>query len=215
MAREISAFDLDKTLLQGNSSVGFCCFLYKQRAIPCSVLFYSFFYSLRHKFMGMSLHDLHQSVFNKLLRGKPLEWLEKYVDVFVAEYVKKSLYLPAFARLKRAQQLGHFTMILSNAPSFIVKRFADLFGVNFFAATEYAVDEHKRFSRIKKILEGKDKAHHIKTFAKNMGIFFDKIHAYSDSILDLEFLQEAGNPIAVNPDKKLKKLSLKNRWSII
>lgn len=212
---ELSAFDLDHTLIQGNSGSHFCRYLYKQKALPFSVILHSIIYKIRHRFFGLSLAELHHSVFNKLLRGKPLEQLEKYVDKFVNEMVNGSMYIPALARLKRAQQLGHYTMILSNSPSFLVKRFAKALGVNAYYATEYALDERNCFNKIKRILEGKDKARHILKIAKKLGIFLDQITAYSDSVLDIEFLQVAGKPIAVNPDKKLRAISIKNQWSII
>jgi len=215
MKKKISAFDLDHTLIQGNSSIGFCRYLFKQKALPLSVLLSSFLYSIRHRFLGMSLSELHHSVFNNILLGKPFELMEKYVDKFVHECIQASLYIPAFARLKRAQQLGHFTMILSNSPSFLVQRFAKRLGVNTYFATEYVMDEQKRFKKIKRILEGKDKAHYIKKMAKKLGIILEEITAYSDSFLDLEFLQVAGNPIAVNPDKKLREISVQNQWRII
>lgn len=212
---ELSAFDLDDTLIEGNSSASFCKYLYRQGELPLSVLLYSLVYSIRHRFLGMGLAELHHSVFEKLLKGKPCEMLEKYIDKFVNEYVEKSLYLPAFIRLRRAQQLGHYTMILSNAPSFLVERFAKVLGVNAYRATEYLVDEERKFAKIKKVLEGKDKALHIIKHAKRLGILIEKITAYSDSFHDLEFLQVAGKPIAVNPDKRLRAISLKNQWSII
>ncbi|NGX26235.1 MAG: putative hydrolase [Chlamydiae bacterium] len=212
---EISAFDLDRTLIQGNSSARFCRYLYRQGVLPFSTVVQSILYSLRHRFLGMTLADLHHNAFNKLLRGKPLEMLEKYVDKFVPEYMEKALYMPAVLRLRRAQQQGHYTMILSNSPSFLVKRFAKILGVNAYHATEYAIDENHCFQKIKKILDGKDKAKIIRNMAKKMGIFFEKITTHSDSKDDLEFLKEAGNPIAVNPDKKLRAISVKNEWRII
>ena len=211
----ISAFDLDRTLIRGNSSASFCRFLYRENFLPFSVVLQSVLYSIRHRFFGMTLEDLHHSVFEKVVKGRPLEVLEKYVDRFVEEFLDNSLYVPAFARLKRAQQLGHYTMILSNAPSFIVKRFAKALGVNEYHATEYAVDEEKRFAKVKRILLGKDKANLIKKLADRLGIILDQITAYSDSFLDLEFLESAGNPIAVNPDKKLRAISVKKQWRII
>lgn len=212
---EISAFDLDHTLVRGNSSASFCMYLYKQGVLPFSTVIHSVLYSLRHRFLGMTLAELHHSVFNKMLRGKPLEMLEKYMDKFVQEYIEDSLYMPAVTRLKEAQNKGHYTMILSNAPSFLVERFAKFFNVHAFHATEYAIDENNRFQKIKRILEGKDKAKLLQNMAKKMGVIIDKVSSYSDSFLDLEFLEAAGNPVAVNPDKKLRAISQKNEWRII
>jgi len=212
---QLSAFDLDYTLLQGNSSAKFLRYLCRHKVLPFSVLLQSAVYTIRHRFLGMTLVDLHQSVFEKMLRGKPLELLEKYVDKFVHEYASSALYLPAVARLKRAQQLGHYTVILSNGPSFLVKRFAKVLGVNDYFATEYEVDEEKRFAKILRILDGKDKAQHILKIAEKLDIFLDQVSAYSDSIFDFEFLKVAGNPTAVNPDKKLRAVSIQNQWRII
>ncbi len=212
---ELSAFDLDDTLIQGNTSAHFCRYLYRQKVFPFSVLFFSAIYHFRHRFFGMSLADLHRNAFNHLLRGRPLALIEKYLDKFVNDMVSKSLYIPAFARLKRAQQLGHYTMILSTSPCFLVKRFAKALGVNAYYATEYAVDEERKFNKIKRVLEGKDKANLILNMAKKLDVFLEGITAYTDSILDLELLEAVGNPIAVNPDKKLRAISVKNQWSII
>lgn len=210
----ISAFDLDHTLIEGNSSAGFCRYLCKQKVLPFSILFYPLIYSLRHRFFGMSLSDLHHSVFNRVLRGKPLELMEAYADKFVGEYVNNALYIPAIARLKRAQQLGHYTMILSNGPSFLVKRFAKVLGVNAYKGTEYSVDAQKRFKGIKSILDGKDKANYLRKMAEKLNVFLEEITTYSDSIHDLEFL-ELANAIAVNPDRQLLKISMKKQWRII
>jgi len=211
----LSAFDLDDTLIQGNTSARFCRFLRQKKVLPASVLWHSLIYGLRHRFLGMSLADLHHSVFNRILRGKPLALLEKYVDEFVQDMCSRFLYIPAVARLKRAQQLGHYTMILSTSPSFLVKRFAKVLGVNAYFATEYDVDAERKFNKIKRIFEGKDKAAQLMQMAKKLGVFIEEITAYTDSILDLELLQAVGNPIAVNPDKKLRAISVKNQWSII
>ncbi len=211
----ISAFDLDYTLIKGNSSANFCRFLYKEKVLPFSALMHSGLYYFRYHLFGMSLKDLHQSTFEWILRGKSLELLEHYADRFVNEYLMHGLYMPAFERLKQAQQLGHYTMILSNSPSFLVKRFAKCLGVQEFRATEYAVDEEKRLAAIDHIFEGEDKASHLEKIVAKLGIIRQQVTAYSDSILDLAFLQAAGHAIAVNPDRKLRAFSLKNQWGII
>ena len=38
---------------------------------------------------------------------------------------------------------------------------------------------------------------------------------YGDSISDLTALKAVGNPVCVNPDKKLKKEALKRVWKIL
>lgn len=215
MMKKVYAFDLDQTLIQGNSSANYCRYLCQKNILPFTTLVHSWIYAFRHRFLGMTYRELHHSIFNRILKGKPLELFEKYVEKFARDYLSKSLYMPAYNLLRKAQEMGHYTVILSTSPSFLVKQFASLLKVNDYFATEYTVDEQKRFDVISKILEGRDKANHILEIARKLGTFLEDVTACSDSVYDLEFLKAAGNPVAVNPDKKLRAISLKNKWQII
>src|SRR5258708_281826 len=99
----------------------------------------SVFY-LGHLFFVLILTKLHHAIFNKILFGLSMHFLEDQVQRFLKEYLFSALYMPAVYRLRLAQHLGHYTVILSNSPSFLVKSVADFFGVNEWRATEYTLD---------------------------------------------------------------------------
>lgn len=212
---KLSAFDLDHTLTTGNSSFNFCRFLYKQKVLSLSAVITSAICYLRYLFFGMSLSELHHKIFTKVLSGLSLLLLEEQVEKFLKEYLSSALYMPAVYRLKLAQHLGHYTIILSNSPSFLVKSIAEFLGVDEWIATDYLVDQDCRLSKVARVLQGSDKALHLNFLSKKLGICREAITAYSDSFQDLEFLQASGNPIAVNPDKKLRAFSIAQNWSII
>ncbi|HSW86035.1 MAG TPA: HAD-IB family hydrolase [Rhabdochlamydiaceae bacterium] len=212
---KLSVFDLDHTLVQGNSSYQFCRYLIRRKALPISSLFYSAACYLKHHFYGMSLFDMHQNIFNKFLIGRSLDFIEKHVEIFVEQYLPHALYMPAVAELKLAQHLGHHTVILSNSPSFVVGAIAKFLGVKEWAATEYGVDKDQRLYKISSVMQGEEKASFVRQFSKHMGIKKEDITAYSDSHLDLPFLLSAGNAVAVNPNRKLHKLSQKKHWKVI
>jgi HAD superfamily hydrolase (TIGR01490 family) len=211
----LSVFDLDHTLVQGNSSYQFCRYLIRRKALPISSLFYSAACYMKHHFYGMSLFELHQNIFNKFLIGRSLDFIEKHVEIFVDQYLPHALYMPAVACLKLAQHLGHYTVILSNSPSFVVSSIARFLGVNEWAATEYGVDKDQRLYKISSVMQGEEKAAVVKRISERMGIDKSEITAYSDSHLDLPFLLSAGERIAVNPNRKLLRLSLKQQWNVI
>ncbi|HSX04641.1 MAG TPA: HAD-IB family phosphatase [Rhabdochlamydiaceae bacterium] len=212
---KLSAFDLDHTLTKGNSSFNFCHFLLKHKILSLSTVMDSSFCYFRHLFLGMSLTELHHAIFNRVLFGRSMHFLEDQVDRFLKEYLFSALYMPAVYRLRLAQHLGHYTVILSNSPSFLVKSVAEYFGVNEWKATEYALDEQHNLSRISIIMQGADKALHLNSLSKKLGIRREAITAYSDSYHDLDFLKASGTPIAVNPDKRLRAVSIQQKWSII
>jgi HAD superfamily hydrolase (TIGR01490 family) len=212
---KLAIFDLDRTIVADNSSLDFCHYLVKKHVLPFSSLIYSFFYYIKHLFFGVNLSDLHNKIFEHSLRGMSLEKLEENVGPFLEEYLFSQIYPPALAELRLAQHLGHYTLILSSSPSFLVEKIAQLLGVNEWRATQYAVDKEKKLCHITSIMQGKDKAFYAQEVASKLSIGKQQITAYSDSFLDLPLLLAAGSPIAVNPDRKLRRFSEANKWPIL
>lgn len=158
---------------------------------------------------------LHQKVFERFLKGAPLSLVQEEVTQFLKKDFYRFLYFPTFERLRRAQHQGHHTVILSNAPSFIVGPIAEYLEVNEWHSSQYAVDDEGNFETVDTILLGEGKAKYIAELAKINEIASEEITAYSDSHLDLPFLQAAGIPIAANPNPKLLRVSKQNAWEII
>jgi HAD superfamily hydrolase (TIGR01490 family) len=212
---QVFVFDLDKTLIKTNSSFEFCLFLYRKKFFSILYVFRSVLYYLKHRFMGMTLSELHEQIFRRVLKGKDLQMIVSHVKEFVDEWLAQALYMPAIAELRRAQHLGYYTMILSNSPSFIVKIIAERLSVVHWQGTEYAVDKDGKLSKIARILNGRDKAFYVRDFIKKLGMKKNQVVAYSDSIWDLPLLKAAGHVVVVNPDRKLQKISQKKNWVMI
>ena len=212
---KFSVFDLDRTLLCKNSSFEFCKYLYKNRVFSFFVVVLSCLYYIRHKYFGLTLEQLHHRVFKKLLQGMSLQVLSCQARSFIEEDVENLLYLPALERLRCAQHEGHYTMILSNSPSFLVEVIAHKLNVDDWKASEYKVDKDQRLCHISQILHGEEKAFWVRKVSLDFGIDEKDITAYSDSYFDLLFLQSAGVPVVVNPDKRLKRISQERHWKEI
>lgn len=211
----LAVFDLDRTIVADNCSFRFCHYLVAKKVLPSVSLLYSLFYYVKHVCFGMSLTRLHSKVFECLLQGRPLKIIEENVEPFLKDYLFSRIYPPVLTQLKLAQHLGHYTLILSNSPSFLVEKIAQILGVNEWRATQYAVDKERNLCHIASVMQGEQKASCVQEIADRLSIAKDKITAYSDSFLDLPFLLKAGTPIAVNPDRKLRRFSLQHEWPIL
>ncbi len=212
---QLVVFDLDHTIVSDNCSLNFCRYLVAKNVLPYSYFFYSFLYYIQHVFFGMSLGDLHRKVFDALLRGRSLDKFEENVIPFLEEYLPSGINPIVMAQLKLAQHLGYYTLILSNSPSFLVEKIAKFLKVNDWRATSYAVDKQRNLCHIASIMQGEEKALCVKEIADRLSIAKDKITAYSDSFLDLPLLLSAGTPVAVNPDRKLRRFSELQNWAIL
>jgi HAD superfamily hydrolase (TIGR01490 family) len=211
----ISAFDLDRTLFRENSSFRFGVYLYRQKIIPLRSLVFILTCNLRFTLGLLSIQSLHQTAFDRLFRGKALSLVQKWAEDFVESNFESLIYQPACEKLRQAQRSGHMTAILSSSPAFLVEPIAKRFGVSVWQSTEYAVDENQNFCRISKLVLGEDKALFIEGLLKRQGLSKYNVTAYSDSYHDLAFLECAGTPIGVNPDRKLRSICLNKNWTII
>ena len=65
------------------------------------------------------------------------------------------------------------------------------------------------------ILEGENKVKIMKELAQKYGIDLNRSAAYADSFSDLPMLKAVGCPIAISPDRRLKRYALKRHWEIL
>lgn len=211
----MSIFDLDHTLLRGNSSFHFGMYLFRQHALSYLRVPYVLCCYGLHKGNFLALSSLHNAVFKTLFQGRSLASYSKYVAAFLQQELDKLLYLPAIKQLQHAQKRGDFVAILSSSPEFLVTAIAEKLAVTCARGSIYALDHRDCFSHISFLMEGREKAVWVDEKSKHLQIARINVTAYTDSILDLPLLLSAGRPIAANPDKELRALAKCNAWEII
>lgn len=211
----LSAFDLDRTLMRGNSSLQLCLYLTSRKKLSKKALYHSLFCYALHRMGYLTLNELHERIFHRWLLGYSLDMLREEVKSFALQLRESHFYPPAMAHLRHAKERGHLTLLLSNSPQFLVGELAELLGFDAVYASSYAEDSERRLSAISSVVTGIEKADILKKYAHKFGICKENIVAYSDSYLDLPFLQAAGRGVAVNPDRRLRAFSKKAHWPIL
>ena len=211
----LHAFDLDHTLLKGNSSFHFYFYLLAQRFYPFKSLYSSSWLYLKYRFLRMELRDLHKAAFSLFLKGISEKQLAHLGVEFVEKYWAKMQNTKVTSLLRAAQNKAHFTLILSSSPSFLVEPFAKKFCVSSFQGTEYLVDQEDKINQISSLMIGQNKAKALHSFAKKAGILLSDTIAYSDSFSDLPFLESAGKKIAIDPDARLYRICQEKGWEVL
>lgn len=208
-------FDLDHTLISVASSYHYAKTLYKQGLLSLRQILQAVWIRWRFICTSMSLEELHHLVFNKMLKGFSLESLETYVEEFIKQLLPTAIYEPAFKELKAAQRRGDYIVILSSAPDFLVRAFASYFKIEHWDCTIYAVDTRRRLCNIANLMVGSKKMQSFLKLRKKLGISKKETVVYSDSYDDLPLFLQAGQPVAVNPDRKLAKIAKERHWRVI
>jgi HAD superfamily phosphoserine phosphatase-like hydrolase len=172
------------------------------------------FYAL-HKAGLFSLSQVHNKIFDTLFRDSDVFSIKKYLEPFLEQEFQRLIYPPAYQELVKAKAKGYYTLILSSSPDFLVEQFARRFGVHEWQASLYLIDNQEKFCRISHLVEGETKAEYMRSIMSKMNVSRENTVAYSDSYLDLPFLKMAGEAVAVNPDRILRKICKKEKWMII
>ncbi|WP_213318079.1 HAD family hydrolase [Chlamydiifrater volucris] len=204
-------FDLDGTLLKSNISLAFYFYalrtgLFSKRSLPV------FFREALRFFLTADVSVLNASVFSALLKGLRSDFLASAGECFAAGIEEAQRYEPAFERLRSAQEAGVFTMILSSSPEFLVAPLARRWGCLGLGST-YLSDSSGFYEDIDVCLTGEVKALHVLSMRQSG--MFKRIICFSNGFSDLPFLLSGDEAIVVRPDRKLKKIAIREGWDSI
>lgn len=207
MKPALIAFDLDGTLLTKNSSFAFCRYLFKSGLFSLSDYLFCVSCFIQHRFRGKSLLWLHEKVFERLFQGKSWSFFDTELDAFIEKILPKILYKPALTRWQQSHSQERW--IVSNSPTFIVERVAKYLGGAKVFATLYSLDKSQKLCKIERLVDGKAKG----AFLHSLGASDSVV--YTDSHLDLPFLEAATFPVAVRPNRKLRQIARAKGWEIL
>ncbi len=128
-------------------------------------------------------------------------------------YVLKRLYPEAIETLREHKRAGHRVVLLSGALDFVLEPFEDLADDVLTARLE---EENGVYTGELSgaPVAGEARARMLASFARRRNLDLSRSYAYADSISDLPMLEAVGNPVAVNPDARLRSAARERDWQI-
>ena len=204
-------FDLDKTLLNGDSSALFSQFLYAKELVDQS-------YIKREAVLRHSDYDIEDYIalqLEPLLDLKILE-IEKLGVEFVANILRPLIYPQGRALIEQLEMAGEQVLIISATVSFIVAPVAKELAVDDFLAIELIANGYRYSDQIQGVASyGIGKVTRFKQWLEQANVSAENSYFYSDSIRDLPLLSEVANPIATNPEPLLHKIAIQREWPVL
>lgn len=212
---KVFIFDVDRTLLKVNGSFRFYFYLLLEGFFHPFSLIPTLYYFLRCRFLKMELGLLHQVIFERFLKGEKLCDLSNKAQLFFNQCLEKLIYQPCMKFLKEAQSKNSHVILLSSSPSFLIQPLAEKLSISHWIATEYSIDHEKKLTKILQLIDGPAKADVLEKIKKQFHAIENEIIVFSDSIVDLPLLEKVGSVVAVNPDRKLRKIAMKKNWYVL
>jgi phosphoserine phosphatase len=153
-----------------------------------------------------------------LLRGWSEAQALRAFEWVTDEYLLPTRRQHVIDRLRAHQAQGHPIVIASGTfvPSLMV--LGDRLGVTDLIGTHVEVDHGRYTGRvIPPVVKGGDKLTQIRKHLaeSDRQIDWAASYAYGDSYSDREFMELAGNPVAVHPEPQLRALALERKWEIL
>jgi HAD superfamily hydrolase (TIGR01490 family) len=213
---EAAFFDLDKTIIARSSPLALGRSFFKEGLIGRSTLLKSLYAQFVFHLMGADedkMERLREEA-AKLTAGWEQEKVRRVVEEVLEEVISPLIYAEALERLHDHQQAGRMVCIVSSSPEEIVEPLARMLRVDHYISTKVKVEDGKFTGELDFYAYGPHKAEAIRALAASRGLDLSGSFAYTDSITDLPMLESVGNPVAVNPDKELRRVATERGWRV-
>ncbi|MEI7968662.1 MAG: HAD family hydrolase [Betaproteobacteria bacterium] len=215
---KLALFDLDNTLLAGDSDFEWAQYLIRQGVLDRELYearnleFYEQYRAGTldiHEFLDFQLKPLARHA-RRELEG----WREDYVRGTVVPMITRK------ARDLVASHGSDARAVVTATNSFVTRPIAREFGIENLVATDPAENAAGEFTGgvegVPAFREGK--VTRVEQWLSGHGLgwhSFDETWFYSDSLNDLPLLSMVSRPVAVDPDETLKQHALAKGWEII
>lgn len=209
-------FDLDKTIIATSSAYAFGReFLHNGLITPTEALQLSLA-KTSYMFAGQSSEqmDATRDQLMSMVAGWSVEQVRDIAKDTLHNVVTPAIYAEARDLIAQHQKAGHEVVIISASARILVELIAQELGVEHVVATDLETTDGRFTGNVLYYCKGPAKAAAIATLARDRHIDLSASFAYSDSATDIPMLEGVGHPVAVNPDRAMKKHALEHGWAI-
>ena len=215
--RGAAFFDLDRTLLRRSSALALAGSFRERGLISRRQLMKAAFWQLLFVARGADAETVRRGAEDGLmiLKGYRPEDLQHLVAEALEPVLRPLVYREPLALVERHRARGERVYIVSAALQEIVEAIAADLGFDGALGTVCEVIDGAYTGRSVRALHGEAKAAAVRELAEREDVDLAASTAYSDSEADLAFLQAVGRPVAVNPDRGLRRVAEERGWETL
>jgi len=206
-------FDLDRTLLRRSSALALAPAFRRRGIITRRMMVEAAAWQVLFMLRGASHEAVRRAAEDGLLllRGHTPEDMRELVAESMETVLRPLVYAEALDLVERHRRRGERVYIVSATLQEIVQAIADDLGFDGALGTVCEVVDGTYTGKAIRALHAEAKADCIRALDHDLAAST----AYSDSHTDLPFLEAVGHPVAVNPDRALRKIAAARAWPIM
>jgi len=206
-------FDLDRTLLRRSSALALAPAFRRRGIITRRMMIEAAAWQVLFMLRGASHEAVRRAAEDGLLllRGHTPEDMRDLVAESMETVLRPLVYAQSLDLVDVHRRRGEPVYIVSATLQEIVQAIADDLGFDGALGTVCEVVDGEYTGKAIRALHADAKADCIRSLDHDLGAST----AYSDSHTDLPFLEAVGHPVAVNPDRALRKIAVTRGWPIM
>lgn len=211
----LALFDLDNTLLSGDSDYEWGRFLVTKKLVDeveyeaANVRFYE-----QYKQGKLDIHEFSAFSF-KPLSMRSMEELNELHQEFMQEVISPLMGDKAKSLVERHRQKGHTLIVITATNSFITAPIVKAFGIDHLLATEPKIRKGRYTTEVNGTpCFHQGKVARLDAWLAENNRSLEGSYFYSDSHNDLPLLEKVTFPVAIDPDEKLEAIAKQRAWKI-
>jgi len=211
----IAFFDLDRTIISENSGKILIQHAYRKGLISRRYVLWGTYLSLLYKFKLKDPVIIIKTI-TKWLKGIEEPALNELAFEIFNNILKKSIRPEIVEKIKLHKKSGAQIVILSSSVYPICKAIADHLGIDDIICTRLETSNGIFTGRPDgSFCFNEEKVERLTEYCELNNTSLESTWYYGDSDADLPALRIVGNPVCVDPDRKLRRKALLNGWEII
>nr|WP_299242629.1 HAD family hydrolase [uncultured Halomonas sp.] len=212
----LAIFDLDNTLLATDSDHAWGEFLVEQGAVdPVHYREMNERFHQQYRDGTLDIHDYLALALKPLMENSP-EQLAAWHQQFMISKIEPNILVKGEELLAEHRAQGDTLLIITATNRFITAPIAQRLGVDNLIAVEPEIIDDRYTGRVSgtpsfqagKILR-------LEEWLVGQSATLDDAWFYSDSHNDIPLLEKIDNPVAVDPDERLREVALQRGWRIL
>jgi HAD superfamily hydrolase (TIGR01490 family) len=210
-------FDLDRTLLRRSSALALAGPFRRHGLISRRQLAKAAAWQVLFAARGASHEAVRRAAEDGLvvLRGFTPDELRTLVADAMEPILRPLVYAEPLQLVSQHRERGEPVYIVSATLQEIVQAIADDLGFDGALGTVCEVVDGVYTGKAVRALHAENKASSLRELAETRGYDLAASTAYSDSHTDVPFLEAVGRPVAVNPDRKLRRIAARRGWPVL
>jgi HAD superfamily hydrolase (TIGR01490 family) len=213
--RPIAFFDLDHTLLDGANGNLVVAYMVKKGLLGWEAVWKALKFTVLYRLNRLPREEVYRWTFQEC--GKyPIAELIRMLDEAYEACIMPRLYREGEECIAEHKAKGHLTVIATAAGEYISEKVRVQLGADDKIAAVAPVRDGFLTDELQRPLPyGEGKEQLARAYARSRGVDLAQCYFYSDSLADLPLLEAVGHPVAVNPQRRLRRLAEERGWPVL